>query len=145
MNSNLRSPITTAALLLAVACASAGDGKISKAPVPPEPESWEFKLAVREEAHAGEKPHLHTHCIVFNATYDATEDRWKALQNHDLLAAQKCVENVYYPELTRTLRRFAYTIVNSAIRTAPERYLGLSGKQDGVVSTIPQSKPHRNT
>ena len=26
-------------------------------------------------------PHLHSHCIVFNATYDAVEKRWKALQN----------------------------------------------------------------
>ena len=42
-------------------------------------------------------PHLHTHCIVFNATYDSVECRWKALQNHDILVAQKSVtENVYY-------------------------------------------------
>ena len=25
-------------------------------------------------------PHLHTHCIVFNATFDPVENRWKALQ-----------------------------------------------------------------
>ena len=59
-------------------------------------------------------PHLHTHCIVFNATHDAEEGRWKALQNYDMLAAQKYVENVYYHELARALRGFGYTVVNSA-------------------------------
>ena len=58
-------------------------------------------------------PHLHTHCIVFNATFDATEERWKALQNLDMLRAQKFVENVYYHELARGLRSFGYTIINS--------------------------------
>jgi conjugative relaxase-like TrwC/TraI family protein len=58
-------------------------------------------------------PHLHTHCIVFNATHDAEEGRWKALQNHDMLAAQKYVENVYYHELARVLRVLGYTVVNS--------------------------------
>ncbi len=46
-------------------------------------------------------PHLHTHCIVFNATFDPVEARWKALQNHDMLMAQKFIENVYYHELSR--------------------------------------------
>jgi conjugative relaxase-like TrwC/TraI family protein len=59
-------------------------------------------------------PHLHTHCILFNATHDAEEGRWKALQNHDLLAAQKYVENIYYHELARALRGFGYTVVNAA-------------------------------
>jgi conjugative relaxase-like TrwC/TraI family protein len=58
-------------------------------------------------------PHLHTHCIVFNATQDAEDGRWKALQNHDMLAAQKYVENVYYHELARALRVLGYTVVNS--------------------------------
>ena len=39
-------------------------------------------------------PHLHTHCIVFNATHDPVEQRWKALQNYEMLRARKCVENV---------------------------------------------------
>ncbi len=59
-------------------------------------------------------PHLHTHCIVFNATHDDNEGRWKALQNYDMLAAQKYVENVYYHELARALRGMGYTIVNAA-------------------------------
>lgn len=59
-------------------------------------------------------PHLHTHCIVFNATHDADEGRWKALQNYQMLTAQKYVENVYYHELARALRTCGYTIENSA-------------------------------
>ena len=51
-------------------------------------------------------PHLHTHCIVFNATFDAVENRWKALQNYELLRARKFAENVYYHELARKLRGF---------------------------------------
>jgi conjugative relaxase-like TrwC/TraI family protein len=57
-------------------------------------------------------PHLHTHCIVFNATFDVIENRWKALQNHELLRARKFAENAYYHELTRELRGFGYRIRN---------------------------------
>ncbi len=57
-------------------------------------------------------PHLHTHCIVFNATFDAVEKRWKALQNYELLRARKFAENAYYHELTRELRGFGYRIRN---------------------------------
>lgn len=59
-------------------------------------------------------PHLHTHCIVFNATFDAEENRWKALQNYEMLRARKYAENVYYHELTRKLRSFGYGIHNLA-------------------------------
>jgi len=57
-------------------------------------------------------PHLHTHCIVFNATFDAVEKQWKALQNHEMFAAQKFVENVYYHELTCELVKCGYQIEN---------------------------------
>jgi conjugative relaxase-like TrwC/TraI family protein len=57
-------------------------------------------------------PHLHTHCIVFNATFDAVENRWKALQNYELLRARKFAENVYYHELARKLSGFGYEIRN---------------------------------
>jgi conjugative relaxase-like TrwC/TraI family protein len=57
-------------------------------------------------------PHLHSHCIVFNATRDPVEGRWKALQNFEMLRARKYVENVYYHELVRDLRQWGYEIVN---------------------------------
>jgi len=59
-------------------------------------------------------PHLHTHCIVFNATFDAVENRWKALQNYEMLRARKFAENTYYHELARKLRSFGYGIRNQA-------------------------------
>jgi conjugative relaxase-like TrwC/TraI family protein len=57
-------------------------------------------------------PHLHTHCVVFNATFDPVEQRWKALQNYEMLLAKKFTENVYYHELARQLRSFGYQINN---------------------------------
>jgi len=59
-------------------------------------------------------PHLHTHCIVFNATFDQVEGRWKALQNYELLRARKFAEHAYYHELARELRPFGYRIHNRA-------------------------------
>src|SRR5207249_1528772 len=34
-------------------------------------------------------PHLHSHCILFNATLDPVENRWKALEPYEMLLAQK--------------------------------------------------------
>jgi conjugative relaxase-like TrwC/TraI family protein len=57
-------------------------------------------------------PHLHTHCIVFNATFDEIENRWKALENYELLRARKFAENIYYHEFARELKGFGYRIRN---------------------------------
>lgn len=58
-------------------------------------------------------PHLHCHCIIFNATRDRVEDRWKALETYEMLSACKFVENVYYHELAKDLRRYGYDFENS--------------------------------
>lgn len=58
-------------------------------------------------------PHLHCHCIIFNATRDQVEDRWKALETYEMLSACKYAENVYYHELARDLRRFGYELENN--------------------------------
>jgi len=58
-------------------------------------------------------PHLHSHCILFNATWDATEGRWKALEACEMVTAQKFVRNVYYHEMVRSLQRFGYGVENN--------------------------------
>jgi conjugative relaxase-like TrwC/TraI family protein len=67
----------------------------------------------RHETSRALDPHLHTHCIMFNATYDVEENRWKALSNFEMLRARKFAENVYYHEMARDLRRFGYEIENN--------------------------------
>jgi conjugative relaxase-like TrwC/TraI family protein len=58
-------------------------------------------------------PHLHCHCVVFNATYDATEQKWKALETYEMLQAAKFAENVYYHELAQELKRLGYEFQNN--------------------------------
>jgi hypothetical protein len=56
---------------------------------------------------------LHSHCILFNATRDSIEDRWKALEACEMVTAQKFVRNVYYHELVRSLQKFGYGVENN--------------------------------
>src|ERR1022692_3627779 len=58
-------------------------------------------------------PHLHSHCILFNATWDAAEGRWKALEACEMVTAQKFVRNVYYHEMVRSLQKFGYGVENN--------------------------------
>jgi conjugative relaxase-like TrwC/TraI family protein len=59
-------------------------------------------------------PHLHTHCVVFNATFDAVESRWKALQPAGMYRAQRFATNFYRHELCKGLRGLGYEIENAA-------------------------------
>ncbi len=95
-------------------------------------------------------PHLHTHCIVFNATFDPVENRWKALQNYELLRARKFAENAYYHELARELRSFGYRISNRArgdfqVEGVPdelcERFSKRHAEIDEAVAKLLQEKP----
>jgi conjugative relaxase-like TrwC/TraI family protein len=67
----------------------------------------------RHETSRELDPHLHTHCVVFNATFDPVESRWKALQTEGMYRAQKFAENLYYHELAKGLRRLGYEIENN--------------------------------
>ncbi|MBL9128757.1 MAG: relaxase domain-containing protein [Verrucomicrobiales bacterium] len=68
----------------------------------------------RHETSRALDPHLHTHAVVFNASWDPVEKRWKALENRDLLNARLFARNVYYHTLARSLREFGYGIVHRA-------------------------------
>ncbi len=99
-------------------------------------------------------PHLHTHCIVFNATFDVVENRWKALQNYELLRARKFAENVYYHELARKLRGFGYEIRNltrgdfqieGISETICERFSKRDAEIDKALAELLADKPELGT
>ncbi len=53
-------------------------------------------------------PQLHTHFVVFNATWDRTEQRWKALQTSGMFDAIHYGTAVYRNELVKRLHRIGY-------------------------------------
>ncbi|MGD1032287.1 MAG: MobF family relaxase [Opitutaceae bacterium] len=73
-------------------------------------------------------PHLHTHAVIFNATFDPAENRWKALQTHGMLKAQRFANAVYEHELCRGLTALGYK---------PYRYAG-SFEVEGVTNAVIQ-------
>ncbi|MCI0534346.1 MAG: relaxase domain-containing protein [Verrucomicrobiales bacterium] len=53
-------------------------------------------------------PQLHTHFTVFNATFDVTEIRWKALQAGPMYEATRYATEVYRNELARRVQALGY-------------------------------------
>jgi len=53
-------------------------------------------------------PQLHTHFVLFNATWDSKENRWKALQTGDMFGALNYGTAVYRNELAKRLHRLGY-------------------------------------
>ena len=54
-------------------------------------------------------PQLHTHFVLFNATWDGKENRWKALQTGDMFGALNYGTDVYRNELAKRLHQLGYS------------------------------------
>lgn len=59
-------------------------------------------------------PQLHTHFVLFNATFDPKEQRWKALQTSAMFDAIHYGTEVYRNELARRLHRLGYQTRSTA-------------------------------
>jgi conjugative relaxase-like TrwC/TraI family protein len=68
----------------------------------------------RHETSRELDPHLHTHCVVMNATFDPVENRWKALHPAGMYRAHRYATNLYRHELAKGLRALGYEIDNQA-------------------------------
>jgi len=68
----------------------------------------------RHETSRELDPHLHTHCVVMNATFDPVENRWKALHPAGMYRAHRFATNFYRHELCKGLQVLGYKIENHA-------------------------------
>jgi conjugative relaxase-like TrwC/TraI family protein len=55
-------------------------------------------------------PHLHAHCVVFNATHDAAENAWKAVQFRDLMRDAPYWEAAFHSRLSRAVAQLGFTV-----------------------------------
>jgi len=89
-------------------------------------------------------PHLHTHCVVFNATFDQTENRWKALEVQGMYRAQRFIENLYYHELAKGLRSLGYEIENHTrdfeIKGVPQSLIARFSKRHEQIDAETQKR-----
>jgi conjugative relaxase-like TrwC/TraI family protein len=58
-------------------------------------------------------PHLHSHCVVFNATYDQVEEKWKAAQFRDLVRDAPYYEAAFHSRLSRAVAELGYGVERS--------------------------------
>jgi len=57
-----------------------------------------------------EDPHLHTHALIFNITYNENEDKFKAVEFLELFKQQSKIDKIYKSELAKNLKELGYTI-----------------------------------
>ena len=55
-------------------------------------------------------PHLHSHCFVFNATYDAQDKKWKAGQFRQINQDAPYYEAIFHSKLAQRLQAAGYRI-----------------------------------
>jgi conjugative relaxase-like TrwC/TraI family protein len=96
-------------------------------------------------------PQLHTHFTVFNATFDAQEKRWKALQARGMYDAIRYGTAVYRNELARRVQQIGYRItaakfgfeIEGVSDEVLKRFSKRSLERDAVVQAIEQRLGHK--
>jgi conjugative relaxase-like TrwC/TraI family protein len=89
-------------------------------------------------------PHMHTHCILLNVTYDPEEQKWKALQNVSMLKAQKLVHMQYMDVFAKELQILGYKIVRNEkgfeIENIPKELIKKFSKRHEQIESLYQTE-----
>ena len=97
-------------------------------------------------------PQLHTHCIVFNCTYDPVEERWKALSNGLILQDKRFITEVYRNRLAHGLKIIGYELEQGSngfeIRRISQELIDLFSKRheeiDAKTDELLRTRPDKN-
>ena len=88
-------------------------------------------------------PQLHTHCLVFNATFDGEEKGWKALQAGEIFAQHGLLTAVYRSRLLAELHRLGYptrrTRNGFEIVGVPDEVIALFSKRHAGIDRVEQA------
>jgi conjugative relaxase-like TrwC/TraI family protein len=106
-------------------------------------------LVAAEFVHTSSRaldPQLHTHFTVFNATFDETEKRWKALQAGGMYDAIRYGTAVYRNELAKRVQQIGYRIrpakhgfeIEGVSDDVLKRFSKRSVQRDAVVKEMEQ-------
>jgi conjugative relaxase-like TrwC/TraI family protein len=89
-------------------------------------------------------PHLHVHCFAFNATFDATEGRWKAANFRDIKADAPYSEAVFHSRLTEKLAGLGYGIERTRqgweVKGIPRAVIDKFSRRSAQIDRLAQEK-----
>lgn len=58
-------------------------------------------------------PHVHVHCVVFNATHDSVENRWKAVQLGDVVKQSPYFQALFLSDLAKRVMSLGYGVTTT--------------------------------
>jgi conjugative relaxase-like TrwC/TraI family protein len=72
-----------------------------------------FRHDTARPVHGIADPHLHTHCTVFNMTFDAVVGKFKAMEFHDFAKYRNQIEAYHHSTLAKKLQELGVGIENT--------------------------------
>jgi conjugative relaxase-like TrwC/TraI family protein len=89
-------------------------------------------------------PHLHTHAVAANLTYDGVESRWKALGPSSIYENRAYLTEVYRNELAREISGLGYEIESRCDRHGRDRGFEIRGVSSELLERYSQRSAQRD-
>jgi conjugative relaxase-like TrwC/TraI family protein len=102
-------------------------------------------LAVYHHAASRElDPHLHTHAVAANLTYDGAEGCWKALQASDIYEQRAYLTEIYRSALAHEVRSLGYEIEDRRSSKGKNLRFEIKGVSDELLEKYSQRSEQRD-
>lgn len=89
-------------------------------------------------------PHLHSHCFVFNATWDKKENQFKAVQFRDIKRDMPYYQALFHKRLSDKMEELGYRIRRTEksfeVEGVPQRVIDLFSKRTDEIGRVAKEK-----